>query len=103
MGRASTFFNTMRQVGSAIGVAILSTVLITVGSVHREPAAARTHRPTSPAYHMAFLVAALFALAAIGFSLTIHDVDAAETIVPRVRSARRRARAGVPLPEGSTA
>ena len=32
MGRASTFFNTMRQVGSATGVAILSTVLIGVGS-----------------------------------------------------------------------
>ncbi len=31
MGRASTFFNTMRQVGSATGVAILSTVLIGVG------------------------------------------------------------------------
>ena len=31
MGRASTFFNTMRQVGSAIGVAVLSTVLIRRG------------------------------------------------------------------------
>ena len=35
MGRASTFFNTMRQVGSATGVAILSTVLIGVGSAKR--------------------------------------------------------------------
>ena len=34
MGRASTFFNTMRQVGSAIGVAVLSTVLISVGTAH---------------------------------------------------------------------
>ena len=101
MGRASTFFNTMRQVGSAMGVAILSTVLITVGSVHGAANSAHAS-PDITAYHMAFLVAALFALAAIGFSLTIHDVDAAATIVPR-RSSRRRARAGVPLPEGSTA
>ncbi len=34
MGRASTFFNTMRQVGSATGVAVLSTVLIGAGSAH---------------------------------------------------------------------
>ena len=31
-GRASTLFNTGRQVGSAVGVAVLSTVLIGVGS-----------------------------------------------------------------------
>jgi len=102
MGRASTFFNTMRQVGSATGVAILSTVLIAVGAT--QGGGSGTHAsPDIAAYHMAFLVAALFALAAVAFSLTIHDVDAAETIVPRVRSARRAARAQVPLPEGSTA
>ena len=33
-GRASTLFNTGRQLGSAVGVAILSTVLIGVGSTH---------------------------------------------------------------------
>ena len=47
MGRASTFFNTMRQVGSATGVAVLSTVLIGVGI----DAGQRRHRrrPTSRA------------------------------------------------------
>ncbi len=104
MGRASTFFNTMRQVGSATGVAILSTVLIGAGSVHRNGTAhATTASPAIGAYHYAFLAAALFALVAVPFALGIHDADAAETIVPRTRSSRRAARVAVPLPEGSTA
>ena len=82
MGRASTFFNTMRQVGSATGVAVLSTVLIGVGSAQ---AGGGTAAPDITAYHFAFLTAAIFALAAAAFSLTIHDSDAAETIVRRVR------------------
>ena len=101
MGRASTFFNTMRQVGSATGVAVLSTVLIGVGSAHGTGA---TASPDITAYHFAFLTAAVFALAAAAFSLTIHDADAAETIVRRAR--RRPAsvqRSQVPVPEGSPA
>ena len=101
MGRASTFFNTMRQVGSATGVAVLSTVLIGVGSTQ---ASGGSTAPDMTAYHLAFFTAALFALVAAGFSLTIHDSDAAETIVRRVR--RRSApapRAAIPVPEGSPA
>ncbi|HEX4161558.1 MAG TPA: MDR family MFS transporter [Acidimicrobiales bacterium] len=100
MGRASTFFNTMRQVGSATGVAILSTVLIGVGSA---TASGGALKPDITAYHLAFLASALFALVGVAFSLTIHDSDAAETIVPprkRVRQVRDRA---VTVPEGSAA
>ena len=100
MGRASTFFNTMRQVGSATGVAILSTVLIGVGSAQ---ASGASSSPDITAYHLAFFTAAVFAVAATAFSLTIHDSDAAETIVRRGRSLRRAARAGAPVPEGSPA
>ncbi len=84
MGRASTFFNTMRQVGSAVGVAVLSTVLVssTTGS------GGGSLSPGIDSYHAAFVVAMLFALAAAGFSLTIHDADAAETIVRRHRPAK---------------
>jgi EmrB/QacA subfamily drug resistance transporter len=85
-GRASTLFNTMRQVGSAVGVAVLSTVLIGVGSA--QGAGSTTAAPNLSAYHLAFLTAALFALAGAVFSLTIHDSDAAETIVRRGRAAR---------------
>ena len=100
MGRASTFFNTMRQVGSAIGVAILSTVLISVGTAH---AHGSTVSPDISGYRFAFLTAAIFALAAAGFSLTIHDSDAAETIVRRVRRRAPARRADIPVPEGSPA
>jgi EmrB/QacA subfamily drug resistance transporter len=108
MGRASTFFNTMRQVGSATGVAILSTVLIGVGSAQ---AGGRTASPDITAYHWAFVTAACFALTAVVFSLSIHDSDAAETIVRRPRRVRT-GRAGrterieptrAPVPEGTRA
>ncbi len=100
MGRASTFFNTMRQVGSATGVAILSTVLIGVGSTQ---ASGGSTSPDMTAYHLAFFTAALFALVAAGFSLTIHDSDAAETIVrrrPRRRPVPTTPRPTSPVPQG---
>jgi hypothetical protein len=101
MGRASTFFNTMRQVGSATGVAVLSTVLIGVGSTR---GAGGTSAPDITAYHFAFLTAAIFALAAAAFSLTIHDSDAAETIVRRARRLPTLVPpAQIPVPEGSPA
>ena len=83
MGRATTLFNTGRQVGSAVGVAIISSVLIGIGSAQ---AAGGSSRPDLTAYHLAFLTAALLALAAGAFSISIHDSDAAETIVRRRRS-----------------
>jgi EmrB/QacA subfamily drug resistance transporter len=91
MGRASTFFNTMRQVGSAVGVAILSTVLIGVGSA----SGSAMVEPDLSGYHAAFYAAMAFALAGALCSLTIHDADAAETIVRRGRAART---APVPRP-----
>jgi EmrB/QacA subfamily drug resistance transporter len=100
LGRASTFFNTMRQVGSATGVAILSTVLIGVGSAN---ASGGTVAPDMTAYHLAFLTSAAFALVAVVFSLTIHDSDAAETIVRPKRRAARPTRPEVAVPEGSAA
>jgi hypothetical protein len=97
-GRASTMFNTGRQVGSAVGVAILSTVLIGIGTTH---AAAGVVHPNLRAYHFAFAAAAVFALAATGLSLSIHDNDAAETMVLRHHHARRHE---IPLdvPENAT-
>jgi EmrB/QacA subfamily drug resistance transporter len=80
-GRASTLFNMGRQVGSAVGVAILSTVLIGIGATTHSSGAISS--PNLRAYHLAFATAALFALAAIGFSLSMHDSDAAETMVRR--------------------
>jgi EmrB/QacA subfamily drug resistance transporter len=100
LGRASTFFNTARQVGSATGVAILSTVLIGVGSAN---ASGGTVAPDMTAYHLAFLTSAVFALVGVMFSLSIHDSDAAETIVRPKKRATRQMRPEVPVPEGSAA
>jgi EmrB/QacA subfamily drug resistance transporter len=96
-GRASTLFNTGRQVGSAIGVAIISTVLIGIGSTQ---AAGGVSHPNLRAYHLAFVASAAFALAATVFSLTIHDSDAAETMVRRGRAAKN---AAPPLPVSENA
>ena len=79
-GRASTMFNVIRQLGSAVGVAVLTTVIVAVGTA-KTPAGRAA--PDLAAYHAAFLVAA--ALAAVGavVALTIHDADAAATVIRR--------------------
>jgi EmrB/QacA subfamily drug resistance transporter len=76
-GRASTMYSAVRQLGGAVGVALLTTVIVGVGAatVSAGPNAAN---PT--AYRIAFLVAAAMALAALFCSLAIHDADAAVTI-----------------------
>jgi EmrB/QacA subfamily drug resistance transporter len=79
-GRASTMFNTVRQLGGAIGVAVLTTTIVAVGPVHSSgghPMANLT------AYRTAFLVAAAVALIATACSLSIRDSDAARTISQR--------------------
>jgi MFS family permease len=85
-GRASTMFSTVRQLGGAIGVAILTTVIVGVGPV-RDVGGHTESNLT--AYRVAFLVAAVVALLGTFFSLKINDSDAARTI-PALK--RRRAR-----------
>jgi EmrB/QacA subfamily drug resistance transporter len=80
-GRASTMFNAVRQLGGAVGVALLTTAIVLVGPVHLvagHPAANLT------AYRAAFLAAAVIALSAVTCSLSIRDADAASTIPRRV-------------------
>ena len=97
-GRASTLFNTMRQFGSAVGVAVLSTVLVGVGSAQ---AAGGSVHADMRAYHVAFGTACLFALAAAAFSMTIHDGDAAETMVLRRRRSSPVPSADLAIGEGT--
>ena len=85
-GRASTLFNTARQLGSAVGVAILTTVISAVGVVHQVHGHSQ---PNLAAFHWAFAVAAGLALIAARFALTIVDADAAPTMVKRPRKAER--------------
>jgi EmrB/QacA subfamily drug resistance transporter len=78
-GRASTLFNAVRQIGSATGIAVLSTVLSAVGftATRRGVAADLT------AYHAAFAVAAGFAFVGAVLALSIHDRDADSTRTAR--------------------
>ncbi len=81
-GRASTLFNALRQLGGAVGVALLTTVVATVGPAHLVEG---RPVPNLAAYHAAFLVAAATALVAAVCALTVSDAEAAPTIVPRRR------------------
>ncbi len=77
MGDASTLFNTGRQLGGAVGVAVLTSVVVAVGPFSHPSGQLA---PDLTAYRVAFLTAAAVALLAAGLSLRIHDEDAASTI-----------------------
>jgi EmrB/QacA subfamily drug resistance transporter len=80
-GRASTLFNASRQLGSAVGVATLTTVIATVGATHEI-----TGHPTPQlsAYHWAFATAAVIALLAASLAFGIDDKAAAPTMRTRM-------------------
>lgn len=86
-GRASSIYNTQRQLGGALGIAVLSTVLSAVGPFHRSATGAIL--PNLAAYHAAFLAAAAIALIGACLALTIHDNDAASTMQRRTRETRQ--------------
>ena len=75
--QASAIFNSVRQLGGAAGVAVLTTILAAVGPFH---VAGHVEVPQLGAYHAAFLAAAAIALVAAGVALTIHDSDAASSM-----------------------
>jgi hypothetical protein len=79
-GRASTMFNTVRQLGGAVGVAVLTTVIVLIGPVDL----AGGHEVANlTAYRVAFLAAAAICGCAVACSLSIRDADAAGTIPAR--------------------
>jgi EmrB/QacA subfamily drug resistance transporter len=86
-GRASTLFNAARQLGGAVGVAVLTTVLAAVG-----PTRLSAGRIVSNlgAYHAAFLAAAAIAVVAMVGAFSVSDREAAATMVRRGRLATRR-------------
>ncbi len=80
-GRASTLFSVQRQLGAALGVATLGSVLAAVGP-ERIGAAGET-LPNLDAYRATFLTAAAFALCGAALALRVPDADAAATMRPR--------------------
>lgn len=87
-GVASTIFNAQRQVGGAIGVALLTAVL---SALHPVRTVAGRAQAGIPAFHTGLLVCAGVAVAAALAALTVRDADAAPTMV----RPRRRSQAGV--------
>jgi EmrB/QacA subfamily drug resistance transporter len=79
-GRASTMFNAVRQLGGAVGVAVLTTAIVLVGPVHL---VAGHEVANLTAYRVAFLVAAAICLCGVACSLAIRDADAAGTMPGR--------------------
>ncbi|HEU5387813.1 MAG TPA: MDR family MFS transporter [Streptosporangiaceae bacterium] len=97
-GRASTMFNAVRQLGGAVGVALLTTVIVLIGPVHQVGG----HEVANlTAYRVSFLAAAAVCVCAIACSLSIRDADAADTIPARRTRGGRRGRRGRPEDEES--
>ncbi len=92
-GRASSLFNTNRQVASSVGVAVLATVLADRSKTRVADALARlgevdagtrvqaVQDATVAAFHDGYLAAVGFALIALAASFLIHDEDAAASMV----------------------
>ena len=89
MGQASALSNALRQLGSALGVAVIGGVLSLVGMTSLS--ATGTAQPNLMAYHAAFLAAAALALIAACLALGISDRDAAPTMRPQARQAAHKA------------
>jgi EmrB/QacA subfamily drug resistance transporter len=85
-GRASMLFSVQRQIGSAMGVAILSTVMSAIGATKLDATGASV--PNLDAYQAAFIAAAVLALIGAFNTRRIPDSDAAVTMVRRPRSAK---------------
>jgi MFS family permease len=79
-GQASTFFSAQRQIGSALGVAVLSGVLVAASSASGD---GEVGAPSLMAYRAAFLAAAALAATGALLALRVPDRDAAATMRPR--------------------
>jgi EmrB/QacA subfamily drug resistance transporter len=76
---ASAVFNALRQLGGAVGVALVTTVIAEGPSHH----VVSISEPTLAAYRHGFVAAAATALVAAGVAVSVRDADAAETMVRR--------------------
>ena len=93
-GRASSIYNTGRQLASSFGVAIIATVLINRSASHLRSAVATSHLAQATramqdhamvlGYHDAYFVCFIFMLVPVGLAWFVNDKKAAETMQQRV-------------------
>jgi MFS family permease len=86
-GRASTLFAVQRQLGSAVGIAVLGSVMALVGTT---VGGAIDGPPNVAAYHWAYLSAAAIAFAGCVMAIFVPDSEAAATMVSRPALPRSR-------------
>lgn len=87
-GRATTLTNVQRQLGGALGVAVLSSVLAGVGAV--ATTSDGTAEPNMTAYRAAFAAAALLALIGAILGQRVPDEEAANTMARSVAAPKQR-------------
>uniref|UniRef100_UPI002AAFD9AA DHA2 family efflux MFS transporter permease subunit n=1 Tax=Burkholderia cenocepacia TaxID=95486 RepID=UPI002AAFD9AA len=80
IGRASSIFNAGKQLGGAIGVATLSTILAAQGHVHQ---LVGSEKLDLKGYHIGFIAAGFMALVGGAVAITISDGDAVDTMRQR--------------------
>ena len=80
LGSASMVFSVQRQIASALGVALLSTVLSVIGVTKIGNAGSE---PNMAAWQAAFIVAAILTFIGSCMGWTVPDEDAAETMQQR--------------------
>jgi EmrB/QacA subfamily drug resistance transporter len=86
-GHASALFNAQRQVGSSLGVALVSTVISAVSVGMSQQNTVESTISNISAYHASFVTSAILVFIAACVGLTIRDIDAAATM-------RRKGKAG---------
>lgn len=77
-GHASALFSAQRQIGSSLGVALISGVISVAGLTQLSASGAVV--PNLMAYHAAFVASAVLALTGACIGLTVRDSDAAPTM-----------------------
>lgn len=91
-GRAATLSSMQRQLGGALGVAVLSSVLAAVGP---ERIGVGGVQPHLAAYRAAFLTAAGLAIVASFIARRVPDEDAVETMLAAGRTTRDASREAI--------
>jgi EmrB/QacA subfamily drug resistance transporter len=89
-GQASPVFNAGKQLGGAVGVALLTGVLAAAGPARKVTGHVAGNLT---AYHDGFLAAAAVAVTAVAVARTVRDADAAATMVPPRRRGGHAAQA----------